>query len=211
MVGERKAARSVAALIGLGLVASACRTDREVTRPDPVPVSEERLTEALLTETDVPGAFALGGEAPPADVVPEHECDDALTELEPDETASVTFTDGGATLTNTISWYPGRGEAVGRAYRDLDEDCEQAVVTGEDLSFTTQALDFGVLSDDTLPLTFVLERGDGTIEERNVIVLRAGDLVSTIRLEGPRPSDKELMDAVVRVAIGRLGLLDEDT
>ena len=35
--------------------------------------------------------------------------------------------------------------------------------------------------------------------------MRAGDLISTIRLDGPRPSDKVLLDTVTRVAIGNLG------
>ena len=58
---------------------------------------------------------------------------------------------------------------------------------------------------------FVLEHDDGTIEERNLIVMRAGDLVSTIRLDGPRPTDLVVLDAVTRVAIGNLGLLDQAT
>ena len=45
------------------------------------------------------------------------------------------------------------------------------VVDDAGLSFTTSPLDFGVLSDDTLPLVVVLEHNDGTIEERNVIVI----------------------------------------
>ena len=67
------------------------------------------------------------------------------------------------------------------------------------LPFTTEPLDFGVLSDDTLPLVVVVEHDDGTIEERNLIVMRSGDLISTIRLDGPRPTDLVLLDAVTRV------------
>ena len=78
------------------------------------------------------------------------------------------------------------------------------------LSFTTSPLDFGVLSDDTLPLVVVLEHGDGTIEERSVIVMQAEDLISTIRLDGPRPTDLVVLDQVTRVALGNLGLLAQD-
>jgi hypothetical protein len=125
--------------------------------------------------------------------------------------ATVTFTDPDSTLENRIAHYPGQGAAVRNAYRDLLSDCEQVVVDDAGLSFRTEALDFGVLSDDTLPMVFVLEPAEGTIEERNLIIMQAGDLVSTIRLDGPRPSNLEVLDAVTRVAIGKLGLLDQDT
>ncbi len=41
--------------------------------------------------------------------------------------------------------------------------------------------------------------------------MREGNLLSIVRLSGPRPSNKETLDSVVRVAIGRLGRLAEDT
>ena len=100
---------------------------------------------------------------------------------------------------------------VDRLFRDVAEDCEQVVVTAEDISMRTSELDFGVLSDDTLALKFELELPTGAIEERDLIIMREGDLVSLVRLTGPRPSNKELLDTVVRVAIGRLGRLAEDT
>ena len=100
---------------------------------------------------------------------------------------------------------------AGDVYNDLLEDCEQAVVEDAGMRFTTEPLDFGVLSDDTLPLVVVVEHDDGTIEERNLIVMRSGDLISTIRLDGPRPTDLVTLDAVTRVAIGNLGLLDQAT
>ena len=85
------------------------------------------------------------------------------------------------------------------------------VVDDAGLSLHDQPLDFGVLSDDTLPLVVVLEHDDGTIEERNVIVIQADDLISTIRLDGPRPTDLVVLDHVTRVALGKLGLLAQDT
>ena len=57
----------------------------------------------------------------------------------------------------------------------------------------------------------MLEHNDGTIEERNVIVIQADDLISTIRLNGPRPTDLVVLDHVTRVALGKLGLLAQDT
>ena len=216
MLGHRKTTGRVATiLVGGALLAGACRTDREITRPDPVPVTEERLTEALLTTEDVPGPYEPAAEGTPidAEIIPEHECDDVISDFDPEESATIDFTGAGldTVLTNTVAWFPGGGAAVGRAFRDIAEDCAEVVVAEADLSFVTRPLQFGVLSDDTLALQFELERADGSIEERDLIVMRRGDLVSIIRLNGPRPSDKELLDAITRVAIGRLGFLDEET
>ena len=216
MVGQSKAAGAVATILVCGaLLASGCSTDREVTRPEPVPVDEELLTGALLTADDVPPPYALAEGAAPLgpELVSEHACDDSLKELEPEETASATFTGAGldTTLTNTISYYPGQGAQVGDLYSALLDDCEQAVVGDAGVRFTTEPLDFGVLSDDTLPLVVVVEHDDGTIEERNLIVMRTGDIVSTIRLDGPRPTDLDTLDTVTRVALGNLGLLEQST
>ena len=213
-MGQRKATRAVATLVAVGaLVAGGCRTDREITRPDPEPITEERITEALLTDIDVPSPYAPAEDAEPlaAELAPEHECDDAIADLEPEETASATFTGPDATFTNTISWYPGGGGEVAAQYNALLSSCAQVVIADSDTSFKARTLDFGVLSDDTLPIVFVFEFEDGTIEERSVIVMGAGDLISTIRYDGPRPTDLVVLDAVVRVAIGKLGLLDQDT
>ena len=213
MVGQPKATGAVAIVVALAvLVAGGCRTDREVTRPDPVPVTDERLTEALLTDADVPSGFAVAdaSDALGFEVVPEHACDDAVAGLDPERSATATFRSADGVLENTVAWYPGQGGAVADAYVDLLDDCEQVVVADEGISFTARSLDFGVLSDDTLPIVFVVEQGDAAIEERNVIVMRQGDLVSTIRLDGARPTDLETLDTVVRVALGRLGLLHQD-
>lgn len=215
MPGQSKAACAVAAIVMGALLGGGCQTDREVTHPDPLPVDQELLTDALLTADDVPPPYVLAEDAEPLgpELVPEHACDDRLKELEPEETASVTFTGAGlaTTLTNTISYYPGQGAQAGDVYNDLLEDCEQAVVEDAGVRFTTEPLDFGVLSDDTLPLVVVVEHDDGTIEERNLIIMRSGDLISTIRLDGPRPTDLVTLDAVTRVAIGNLGLLEQST
>ena len=215
MLGQRKAARAAATIAVCVVLVAGCQTDREVTRPDPLPVTDELLTDSLLTEDDVPAPYALDEDAEPLgpEIVPEHECDDQLADLDPAATASVTF-DGagiGTTLTNTISHFPGQGSQVTNVYNAILTDCRAAVVEEEGLAFTTRRLDFGVLSDDTLPLVTVVEHSDGTIEERNVIVIQAGDLISTIRLNGPRPTDLVVLDTVTRVAFGNLGLLAQDT
>jgi len=214
--GQGKVTRGLATLVlGAVLLTGSCSTNRDVTRPDPVPVDEELLTSALLTADDVPPPYVLAEGAEPLgpEILPEHECDDALADLEPEETASVTFTGAGldTTLTNTISYFPGQGGSAVNVYNNLLASCKEAVVEDQGLRFTTVPLDFGVLSDNTFPLRVVVENNDGTIEERNLIVMQSGDLISTIRLDGPRPTDLEVLDAVTRVAIGNLGELAQAT
>jgi hypothetical protein len=210
---ERKAARAVTVAVGLALVAGACQTDRKITEPDPVPVTEERLTEALLTAEDLGGAFTAADEGTPisTEPLPEHQCDDAIGDLESREEATAAFTGTGSTLSSTVAWLPGGGGATEQAFLEALEDCASVVAPDDGLAIRTKRLDFGVLSDDTLALQIEVEPTAGNIEERDVIVLRSGDLVSVIRLTGPRPSDKVLLDEIVRLALGRLGLLADLT
>jgi hypothetical protein len=212
--GQRKATRRVGTIVmAAALLAGACSTDREITTPEPKPVTDARLTDALITIDDLPDTFAEASPGTPIsdEVIPEHECDDALADLEPKMEATSDFTGSGTRLTSTVAWFPGDGAAVGQLYRDVADDCAAVVVTDKGVSLITSALDFGVLSDDTFPLKFELELADGTIEERDLIVMREGDLVSIIRLTGPRPSDKVLLDRVVRTEIGRLAFLSDET
>ncbi|MDP1805892.1 MAG: hypothetical protein Q8K72_12040, partial [Acidimicrobiales bacterium] len=176
-------------------------------------VTDQRLASALLTTSDLPSDFQATAESTPVatQVVPEHECDDALDDLEPKREVAADFSNGTNRLSITVAWYPGGGAAVERLYRDVGSRCSQAVVSDQGLSLRTGALDFGVLSDDTLPLQFEVEPDSGSIEERDLIMIRDGDLVATIRLQGPRPSDKELLDTTVRLSIGRLGRVALDT
>jgi hypothetical protein len=207
--------REIGALaVGCALLLGACRTDRELTEPEPVPVTEKLLAASLLTVDDLPSGFTAtesAGTPINDEPVPEHGCDDAIADLDPKESASTDFTGNGVTLTDTAAWFPGQGGDVEQLYRDVAEDCEQAVVAEQGLAVRSGPLDFGVLSDNTLPIRFEIEPTTGPIEERDIIVIRQGDLVHLIRLTGPRPSDKALLDAAVRVAIGRLGSLYEDT
>lgn len=207
--------RSVVALALLsGLALAACRTDRELTEPDPVPVTEERLAAALVEVTDLTGGFTtVDGPGTPIndEVLPEHKCDDALKALEPKESVSRDFTGTDTRLTHSVSWFPGKGGAVEQVFRDVAADCASVVAEGSTLAIRTGPLDFGVLSDNTLAIRIELEPESGVIQERDLIFRREGDLVSLLRLEGPRPSDKALLDAAARVAIGYLGLLHDDT
>lgn len=202
----RRGRTTAAGLAAVALLATACSTNREVTRPEPKPVTDELLATALLTDDDLTGFEPAPTSTPAAtELVPEHECDDALADLEPRRQASADFTNGTNRLSVSVAWYPGGGQAVERLHRQIRDRCEQVVVAEQGLSLRTGPLDFGVLSDDTFPVRFEVEPESGSIEERDLILIRDGDLVTTIRLVGPRPSDKTLLDSVVRIAIGRLG------
>lgn len=206
--------RAIAALgLGMTMVLGACSTDREVTRPDPVPVTDKLVAGALLTADDLPDGWTEAAEASPitTDVLADHGCDDKLTELEPKEVAAVDFDLGELHLSNQVAYFPGNGARLDTLMRDLLDDCEQIVLADQGLAIRTTGLDFGVLSDDTLALRFEFEPTTGPILERDLILIREGDLVSFVRLSGPRPSDKALLDTAVRVSIGRLGLLADQT
>jgi len=197
---------------GLALALGACQTDREVTKPEPEPVTEERLTAALLTLEDLPAGFTAADPTGIAtEVLPEHECDDRLADLEAEGTVAADFAGDGATLSSSVAWFPGQGGSVDQLFRDIGADCRQVVASDQGVSVRTAPLDFGVLSDDTLAIRFEVESSTGPIIERDVILMRDGDLIHVVRLTGPRPSDKGLLDSTVRVALGRLGRLAQET
>lgn len=199
-------------LVGAAMVLASCGTDRELTEPEPEPVTVERLAEAALTPADLPDGFTQAAGSPLAtEVVTEHSCDDALVDLAPKLEHTVAFTDGTSTLSAAVAFLPGNGGAVTQTLVDVAEDCSQVVVADAGLAVRTGALDFGVLTDDTTSVRFEIEPATGAITERDLVLVRAGDLVHLIRLDGPRPSDKSLLDQVVRVAIDRLSGLHDAT
>jgi hypothetical protein len=212
---EHGRGRSIAALgLGVALVLGACSTDRKLTQPKPVPVTEERLQGTLLTTDDLPDGFTVAqGKGTPigTEVLSEHDCDDGLKKLKPKLQASTDFTGNDVELVDTSAWFPGQGPAVEQVFREVAAKCAQVVATDAGVSIRTGALDFGVLSDDTVAIRFEIEPRTGAITERDLILRREGDLVHVIRLTGPRPSDKALLDTAVRATIGRLGLLYQDT
>ncbi|MGH9085035.1 MAG: hypothetical protein ACRDYW_06245 [Acidimicrobiales bacterium] len=203
------------AVVGMacGLLLGACSTDRELTEPEPVAVTEERLAATLLTAQDLPAGFTAAEDGAPisTEVLSEHDCDDALGDLEPEESASRDFTGNGVELTDTAAWFPGQGRAVEQLFRTIASRCSQLVIADAGIAVRSGDLDFGVLSDDVLAIRFEIEPDTGPITERDVIVMRQGDLLHVIRLNGPRPSDKALLDTAVRPTLGRLGLLHQDT
>jgi hypothetical protein len=199
---------AAAAAVALG----ACSTDRELTEPEPEPVTAERLAAAAITLADLPEGFTQSeGGSMGKDVVAEHDCDDALADLAPELEEGATFTSDDATLSASVASVPGQGPAVDQLLIDVADACSGVVVADAGVSVRTGPLDFGVLSDDTIPARFEVERTTGPIAEHDLVLIRRGDLVHLIRLDGPRPSDKALLDQVVRVAINRLGLLHDET
>lgn len=203
----------IALLLGAALVVGACSTDREITKPAPEPVTAENLAATLLTTADLPDGFTQkeGAGAPiSTEIVPEHECDDAIKDMKPELAASRDFSGNGVELTDIAAWFPGQGQAAEQVYRNLASACAAVVAPNDGLSIRTGALDFGVLSRRTLAIRIEVEPTTGPIRERALVVMRQGDLLHVIRLIGPRPSDKQLLDTAVRATIGRLGLLDND-
>lgn len=211
---QRWGRRSAAVVAVLAVALGACRTDRELTEPEPVPVTEENLEATLLTADDLPEGFTVvPGPGTPinADLITEHECDDALKDLEPELVVSTDFTRGDLVLTDTAAWFPGQGGAAELVYRNIAASCGSVATADRSVAVRAGGLNFGVLSDDTLALGFEIEPRNGPILERDLVIMRQGDLVHVVRLTGPRPSDKALLDTAVRATIGRLGLLHQDT
>lgn len=203
-------ARLIAALgLGAMLTLGACRTDRELTSPEPVPVTDKLVAGGVVTAEDLPAGWVPAAEPTPidTDVIADHPCDDQLKKLDPKESASVDFTSGALRLSNSVAYFPGGGSAIEQLFHDIAEDCKQVELVEQGLSVRAQALDFGVLSEDTLPLRFEFEPAAGPILETDLILVRDGDIVSIVRLDGPRPSDKALLDTVVRVSLGRVGAI----
>ena len=129
MLGQRKAAHTTATIVvGVALLAGGCRTDREVTRPKPQPVTQERVAAALLTVDDLPDTFSAAAEGTPIDteVISQHKCDDAIADLAPEQTATADFTGSGTRLTTTVAWFPNAGEAVEERYLRGPEEIRAA-------------------------------------------------------------------------------------
>lgn len=199
--------------LALAAVTAGCSTDRVTTSPDPEPVTEERLSDALLAIDDLPSGFSEDPAPVTAatEILPEHACDDRLAGLRPEAEVSRSFQGGDSRLSSTVAWFPGAGGAVEQVVRQLASDCSAVVMADRGLAVRTGPLRFGALSDDTVPIRMEIEGSTGPIQERDMVLVRRGDLVNIIRLEGPRPSDKSLLDLAARLAIGRLSLLDEQT
>lgn len=205
-VRQRSTIRAMMALgMGVSLALMACQSDREATKPDPVTVTDQLLQSALLTVEDLPTGWVADATPLPinTEVVPGSPCDDALTKLEPKTSASADFIAAPSHLRNALAYFPDQGSAVEQTLINVAESCRELVLP-DGASVRSAALDFGVLSDRTLGIRFEFEPKTGPIQEIDLILIRDGDLVSLVRLDGIRPTDKELLDSIVRTAIGRL-------
>ena len=195
-----------------GLLVVACGTDRETTRPDPVPVTQARLERSTVTFEDLGDSYRRAEPEGGIGVsVVEHPCDNLLEELVPREEAASAATDGQQVLESVVAWFPGQGAAVPDQFRAAAAECAEVSESGAENAVRASLLDFGALSDDSLALSFEREPANGPITEDAVVVMRRGDLVSVLRLTGPRPVSRETLDEAARVAIGRLSLLQDET
>jgi hypothetical protein len=211
----RRQARSVAALaVGLALVSSAaCNTDRKVTEPPPEKITDELLSDQLIKAAAVGAAFTETTADNPIDteVLKDAGCDDKLKDVEAKAAADATFEGEGVTVINQLAYLPGSGGAFESMLDDIYDDCAKVVVAKKGESIRTLPLQFGSLTDDTKAFKFEIESDDGPIQESDYILIRKGDLVSVVRLDGTRPIDTAITDRAVRQAIGNLGTLDNET
>jgi hypothetical protein len=207
------ARRAVTMTVACSLAALGACTDRELTEPDPVPVNQARLEAATVAGPDLTEGFSprddAGGIADP--VVPDHPCDDEIEDLLPRDEASSAASDGAYVLESVVAWFPAQGGAVPDAFRRVRDECSAVSEVGATTSIRADDLDFGPLSDNVLSLLFEVEQTGQGITETGVVVIRRGDLVGVLRLRGPRPISRELLDTATRTAIGRLTLLQQQT
>jgi hypothetical protein len=202
----------VTAGLALLTVAAGC-TDREVTRPEPEPVTLEGLRAAALGPDDLPGdpTASASGISVGSELLDTLECDDLLTGLVPNQEASTQLDTGQVVITSTVAHLPGAGRATTDHYNEVRERCSTTVDTAAGVSVRASRLSFGALTDRTLPIKLELEAATGPITEIAVILVREGDLVHVIRATGDRPIDRELLDSAARAAIGKLSALALDT
>jgi hypothetical protein len=193
-------------------IAAGC-TDREATRPEPEPVTVERLQAATLEPDDLPGdpTASASDISVGSELLDTLECDDLLTGLVPDQEAASQLDTGRVVITSTVAHLPGAGRATTDHYNQVRERCATTVDTAAGVSVRASRLSFGALTDRTLPIKLELEAATGPITEIAVIVVREGDLVHVIRATGDRPIDRELLDSAARAAIGKLSALALDT
>jgi hypothetical protein len=212
----RRQARTVAGLT-LALVltgTAACSTNREVTTPPPVKVTDKLLAESTLTAEDLGEGFTAAKVDAPinSEILDNTKCDDRLKAIKADADASSAFENGdGVVVINQVAYLPGTAGNMSGLVDDLYDDCSKVDVKKDGVSIRTVPLDFGTLTDSTKAMSIEIESDSGPIQERDYLLMRKGDLVSVVRVEGDRPIDPAIIDRAVRVSIGNLGTLDNET
>lgn len=216
MLGRRQA-RTVAALaLVLALAGTtACSTNRDVTEPPPEKVTDKLLAASVLTADDLGDGFTTSKAKAPinTELLDGTKCDDALTKVAPKADASASFQNGdGTVVTNQIAYLPGGGAGnLDSVINDIYDDCSKVVIEAKGESIRTLPLHFGALTDDTKAMKLEIETDDAPIQEHDYILIRRGDLVSVVRVEGTRPLDTQVTDRAVRQAIGNLSTLHNET
>jgi hypothetical protein len=169
------------------------------------PVTIGRLAQATVAARDLPDGFRQVLAAPgiEGEVVVDHRCDDAIEELEPAEQVTSAASDGAQTLVSVVAWFPGESARAENAYRRAASSCRSASTPGGSMIVRASPLDLGPISDDVLATLFEVEER-GMIHETAVVLIRRGDLVAVLRLDGPRPVSRRVLDQVTRLGINRL-------
>ncbi len=171
-------------------------------------LKEGDLKAALITAEDFPevGYAELPTsetDAGLAELFPEDKCDDALEAVEPDIAVSTGFRspNGTVTIVQSVERVPGGGAALPGIFDTFKFECR--LVRMPDGQVTIGPLRFGALTDNTQSAQVLIDRG-GAIRETDIVVAYQGDLVSTIVMSGERPTDKGVLDEIVREAVGKL-------
>jgi hypothetical protein len=210
--GRKRSSWRAAATLTAGVLVLAACTDREVTEPEPEPVTQDRLDEALLTADDLPNGSDSGdGPGVAAELLPDVPCDDFLTDLEPELEASRTLRSGPVTISSTVAWFPDRGASTANRLLEVRSECRRAAVSATGTQVRADPLRFGALTNRVGSIKLEIEPTTGPITEIAVIVAREGDLLHVLRASGDRPVSRELLDQATREAIAKLSELALET
>jgi hypothetical protein len=195
------------------MVAAACSSDSS-SKPADKPLAEKDLRRALVTADDFPDHdFTLQPATKPdkdSQLFPDDSCDDKISVIDADLAAHAGFLSpsGDVTLDHVVELYSGRGGALADAFVTFLSECK--LVRLPDGQVTVGPLDFGSLTDtgDSQSAQILIDKG-GVLAEVDFVLLYKGDLVSTLVLSGPRPTNKGLLDSLARDALGKLGALEQ--
>jgi hypothetical protein len=210
--GRRRSRRRGAAAVAAGMLVVAACTDREVTEPDPQPVTQAGVDAAVLSADDLPGGSDAGpGPGVAAELLPNLPCDDFLADLDPELEASRTLRSAGVEISSTVAWFPDNGAGTANRILEVRSECRRAAEPGTGRQVRADPLRFGALTNRVGSIKLELEPTTGPITEIAVIVARDGDLLHVLRATGERPVSRDLLDTATREAIAKLSALALET
>jgi hypothetical protein len=209
---RRRSSWRGAAPLAAGLLVLAACTDREVTEPEPEPVTQDRVDAAVLTADDLPNASDAGpGPGVATELLPDVPCDDFLTELDPELEASRTLRSAGVEVSSTVAWFPEAGASAANRILEVRSECRRAADRRTGRQVRADPLRFGALTNRVGSIKLEIEPTAGPITEIAVIVAREGDLLHVLRVTGERPVSRDLLDTATREAIAKLSALAIET